>query len=149
MRIVSASHARVQMNFLVAGQHACAYQLAGLFHGKGSILIFPGKRPQVIASQHHPIQRKPRTTGTRMNKIGECLRCLARVSALLVDLAGGRFDKQDAAVFNRLEHGCFDDPRVGRADRVNASVAGNAIFLKKLLQARAGARFMGDVNFHD
>ena len=81
--------------------------------------------------------REPDPVDDVVDQLGEVVGTLPGVAAVLVDLAGGRLDQQQAAVLAGLERGGLHDQRVGRADGGHADGLA-AVVLRDQVDERVG-----------
>lgn len=119
--VVGAGHAGVEMELAEAGGCVLSdHDLCG-GHGFGGSGLLPGIGAEVIATEEDAFGGKTELCGNVEDEPAEVGGLHAGVAAVLVDLVGGGFDEDWAAVVEGLPNGGADDPGVGGTDGVDAA----------------------------
>ena len=100
--VVGALHAGVQVDFLVAGQHALLHQHPRFIHRPGSRLALPGIGTQMVAAEDDALAGESDSFGDVVHESHEIARRHTCVAAELVHLVAGGFDEDRGVASQRL-----------------------------------------------
>src|SRR5215467_2855988 len=95
LRIIGTSHAGIEVDLLISGEHTTPDQAARFLHCGCGRFTSPRKWPQMVPAQQDAIVGKSNLGPCGPNKRGELFRSLSRVTAKLIYLARSRLDVQN------------------------------------------------------